>query len=79
MTFEQFLLYLTTLGGLVLAYLGWRRNDKGDTAEQARWMGKIDEKLDSIGKKLEKLDGVPERIGRLEEKLEQHLKEHGRE
>lgn len=79
MTVEQFLPYLTTLGGLVLAYLGWRRNDKGDTAEQARWMGKIDEKLDSIGKKLEKLDGVPERIGRLEEKLEQHLKEHGRE
>lgn len=69
MTVEQFLPYLTTLGGLVLAYLGWRRNDKGDTAEQARWMGKIDEKLDSIGKKLDRLDGIPERVCDLERRV----------
>lgn len=69
MTVEQLLPYLTTLGGLVLAYLGWRRNDKGDTAEQARWMGKIDEKLDSIGKKLDKLDGIPERVCDLERRV----------
>lgn len=69
MTVEQFLPYLTTLGGLVLAYLGWRRNDKGDTAEQARWMGKIDEKLDTIGRKLDKLDGIPERVSDLERRV----------
>lgn len=79
MSVEQFLPYLTTIGGLVLAYLGWRRNDKGDTAEQARWMGKIDEKLDIIGKKLDKLDDVPGRVKALEDWRDQHQKEHGRE
>ena len=69
MTAEQLLPYLTTIGGLILAYLGWRRNDKGDTAESARWMGKIDEKLDSIGKKLDKLDGIPERVCDLERRV----------
>jgi len=69
MTSEEMLPYIVGLGGLVLAYLGWRRTDKGETAEQSRWMGKIDEKLDSIGNKLDKLDGIPERVCDLERRV----------
>jgi len=69
MTADQLFPFVVSLGALLLAYLGWRRADKGDTAEQSRWMGKIDEKLDSIGKKLDKLDGIPERVCDLERRV----------
>lgn len=69
MTFDLVLQYLTTIGALLLAYLGWRRNDKGDAAEQARWMGKIDAKLEGIEKKLDGMSGVPERVSELERRV----------
>lgn len=69
MTLEQVFPYITALGGLILAYLGWRRTDKGDAAEQARWMGKIDAKLEGIEKKLDGMSGVPERVSELERRV----------
>lgn len=70
MSSDEMLPYVVGLGGLILAYLGWRRTDKGDTAETSRWMGRIDEKLDNIGKKLDKLDGLPERVCDLERRVD---------
>ena len=69
MTTEQLFPFVVSLGALLLAYLGWRRNDKGDSAELARWMGKIDEKLNSMDGKLNKVDGVPERVCDLERRV----------
>ena len=57
---------------------GWRRNDKGDTAEQARWMGGIDQLLKEINKKLDNLDGIPGRVKALEDWRDQHCRERDR-
>lgn len=78
MTFDQVLQYLTTIGALLLAYLGWRRNDKGDTSAQAEWRGVVSTKLDAIMEQLKGLVGIPERVRELEKWREQHTEEHRR-
>lgn len=78
--------YLVGAVGALVGLAGWLRNSRGDTAEQARWMGRIDEKLEKIERSLTGLDGIPgrvkaveDRLKDMERKLERHMEEHGRD
>jgi hypothetical protein len=75
-TFDQILQYLTTIGALLLAYLGWRRNDKGDTSAQAEWRGRVSTMLEAIMEQLKGLVGIPERVRALEDWQKQHMNDH---
>ena len=81
MSNSEMISYIVGIGGLMLAFLGWMRNSKGDSSSTARWMGTIDQMLKEMSKKLDKLDaldGVPSRLEALERKFDQHLEEHRR-
>lgn len=85
MTADDVMRYIVDLGLLLIAFFGWFRNSKGDSSEQARWMGRIDEKLGNMDKKLDGLDGIPERveslgerITKLEVRFNKFSEEHGR-
>ncbi len=78
--------YAVGIAGVLVGLAGWLRNNRGDTAEQARWMGGIDYQLKDISRKLDDLNGIPgrmkaveDRLKDIERKLEKHIDEHGRE
>lgn len=58
--------YLVGGIGLAVGLSGWLRNNKGDSAVQATWMGTVNAKLDHIAGELMKLNDIRERVAVLE-------------
>lgn len=58
--------YIVGVVGLLVGLGGWMRNQRGDTATQATWMGTVNAKLDNIAAELSKMGDVRERVVVLE-------------
>ncbi|MDR0928961.1 MAG: hypothetical protein LBM74_04525 [Oscillospiraceae bacterium] len=58
--------YIVGGAGALIGVLGWLRTGRGDAAQQAGWMGKVDAKLDHISGELANLKGIHERLALVE-------------
>jgi len=65
----------------VIAFAGWNRNSKTDTKSDAHWQGSVDEQLRQINTKLDPITKMPGemeqvkyRLGKLEEKVDDHIR-----